>query len=266
MVDVRCLLTNDDGVRAPGIQAVFGALCDEHDVVMVAPQTQRSAASQSFTFGRSYTVQKVNDNCYQCSGSPTDCVMFGLSELGPFDVVISGMNQGANVAWDIWYSGTVGAAFEAARRQVPAIALSLNVLPDDPEDSTSHQYEAACQQFARYVRQSLVEVIRPGMLLNLNFPNSKTMAEKAPQVAVPGSYPFNLQMLVRDGNAQAGEWKIHIEHHERNVERALDQPDSDGALVHLGPTMTLLRAQWQLYHESDQECLKGWIRQSENLL
>lgn len=263
---MRFLLTNDDGVRAPGIQSVFKALCEDHDLVIVAPREQRSAASQSFTFGASYTVQKVGESVYQCSGSPTDCVMFGIAELGPFDAVVSGMNQGANVAWDIWYSGTVGAAFEAARRQVPAIALSLNVLPDDPMNASSHQYIAACQQFARYVRHSLVEVIKPGMLVNLNFPNSKTLMERTPQVAMLGTYPFNRQVLVRDANAQREEWNAHIEHHERNVEGALTQPESDGALLRFGPTMTLLGAQWHVCQESEQRHLKEWLLHGGGLL
>jgi 5'-nucleotidase len=257
---MNILVTNDDGIHAPGIRALVQVLSRNHTVVIVAPQAQRSAASQSFTFGHSYTVQELDPTHYQCSGLPVDCVMFALEELGPFDLVLSGINHGANIGWDIWYSGTVGAALEAARRKVPAMALSLDVLPDSPTEGGALPYKSAAQQVSHYLDWSVIEVIYPGTVLNVNFPGSETLIARIPAVARPGDYPFNRQILVRQPRfPDTREWLVHVEHRPHHVDHTLDAPESDGSLLREGPTMTLLQAPWPVYRESAQKPLAQWL-------
>lgn len=261
---MKLLVTNDDGVAAPGINALCQALSSNpgsYNVTVVAPSTQRSAASQSFTFGTNYIVEQVDDQRYHCTGTPTDCVMFGLAELGPFDAVLSGINQGANVAWDIWYSGTVGAAFEASRHRVPAFALSLNVLPDTANLAMDYCYDAAAQQLRHYLSLNLLEVVVPGTVVNINFPNSRTLISKTPRLARPGSYSYNQQLLIRERQGQSSRWHVHIEHRERSADRAMAEPESDGALVYTGPTIEVLRADLYRPPYEEERRLRQWIEQ-----
>ncbi len=262
---MKLLLTNDDGIIAPGIQALYHALSDDlhtpYDVTVVAPSSQRSAAGQSFTFGKSYTVAQIDQRHYRCTGTPTDCVMFGLTELGPFDAVLSGINQGANVGWDIWYSGTLGAAFEASRRQIPALALSLNVSPDMINTTTDSCYDAVAEQLRRYLSLNFLEVVRAGAVANLNFPNSRSFVGNRPRLTRPGAYAFNRQLLIRDKREQSSEWEVHIEHRERNIDRAMEEPDSDGALIYSGPTIGLLHLDWYYFPYEEERRLKQWVDQ-----
>lgn len=255
---MKLLLTNDDGVMAPGIGALYQALQLDHTVTIVAPHRQRSAASHGFTFGSEYTVEQIEDQVFQCSGSPTDCVMFGLEELGPFDGVISGMNHGANVAWDTWYSGTVGAACEAARRLVPAIAVSLDVLPDSIVPTVDYCYDAAAATLVDYVRQGVLSCAVPGTVLNINFPNSRSLLSKHPQYAVPGSYYYNHQTLVRTVDGP-GKWHVHVEHHEKGVKSSVVTMDTDAVLMQEGPILSLLYMRWPTVPMVQKQAIEGWL-------
>ncbi len=257
---VRILLTNDDGVDAPGVQAVYQALKGRYQVVLVAPEAARSGASQGFTFGRPYWVSQRADDVYACSGSPVDCVIFGLAELGPFDLVVSGMNHGANVAWDMWYSGTIGAGWEAARRGVRTVTLSLNVLPDAYDPHLTYHYAQAAETFAAYGRQGFLDTLEPGTVVNVNFPNDPLKLSAPPQLAVPGHYPFNRQTLICDpiGN---GRWAVRVEHRSQNLLRSAQEPQSDGALVQKAPAITVLSTDWYQKPVEQYARLEQWIGQ-----
>ncbi|MCE5234538.1 MAG: 5'/3'-nucleotidase SurE [Clostridiaceae bacterium] len=129
---MRILLSNDDGLFSPGIRALAEFFCAEHEVCMAAPDTERSGASHSFTFSSPLRMNEVrldgleNVPAYAISGTPVDCVKIGLATLGAMpDLVISGINIGANLGTDTFYSGTVSAAMEAALLGIPAIAVSV---------------------------------------------------------------------------------------------------------------------------------------------
>lgn len=123
----RILVTNDDGYRAEGIQVLAEALEHEGEVWVVAPDSEQSAVSHALTLERPLRVRQVGERRYVVDGTPTDCVTLGISSLmggSPPDVVVSGINRGANMGVDVHYSGTVSAAFEGVILGAPAIAVS----------------------------------------------------------------------------------------------------------------------------------------------
>lgn len=191
---MKVLLTNDDGILAPGLKAVFNALKKRgHKVQVVAPIRQQSGTAHSVTVFSPLLVEKVTEGDLTGTGvygTPADCVKLGLGPLSIFkpDVVISGINQGPNAGPDIHYSGTVGAAAEAAQASVPAIALSrLNFeIGDDLEEIANHAIELAEKlNWAETGKNSL---------LNINYPrepfNSKMEIKVCPQSLVnwPNEY------------------------------------------------------------------------------
>ncbi len=121
------LVTNDDGIRAPGLQAAFEAGRTLGRAVIIAPEHDNSAASHSLTMSRPLYVRQVDESSYAINGTPTDCVTIGIGKILPKkpDLVISGINPGPNLGDDVSYSGTVSAAIEATMLGIPSIAVSL---------------------------------------------------------------------------------------------------------------------------------------------
>ncbi|MEM7221721.1 MAG: 5'/3'-nucleotidase SurE [Pseudomonadota bacterium] len=128
--NARILVTNDDGIHAPGLKAcVRIARQLSKDVWVVAPESEQSATSHSLTVRRPLRLRKIGHRRYTVDGTPTDCVVIALRKLlaeRPADLVLSGVNHGANMGEDVTYSGTVAAAMEGALLGVPSIALSQN--------------------------------------------------------------------------------------------------------------------------------------------
>jgi 5'-nucleotidase len=121
------LLSNDDGVSAPGIAAAREVLREVGDVIVAAPDRERSASSHSISLDRPLRVDEIEAGVFAIDGTPVDCVYLALLHLVPRRpaLVVSGINNGYNLGSDVFYSGTVAAAVEAALRSVPAIAVSL---------------------------------------------------------------------------------------------------------------------------------------------
>lgn len=133
---MRILLVNDDGYKADGINVLRERLLqDGHEVFVMAPSSNRSGASQSINILSAVEVRKISDEIYSCSGSPADCVMTVLkSDIFPRpDIVLSGINHGANIGLDILYSGTCGAARQAVLEGIPSAALSVMIMKDAGE-------------------------------------------------------------------------------------------------------------------------------------
>ena len=124
---MRILVSNDDGYFAPGIAALAEALGTIGEVTVVAPERDRSGASNSLTLDRPLSLRRTSNGCYHVNGTPTDCVhlaVTGMLDHLP-DMVVSGVNHGANMGDDTVYSGTVAAATEGFLLGVPSIAVSL---------------------------------------------------------------------------------------------------------------------------------------------
>lgn len=162
------LVTNDDGVRSPGIRALAEALHDLGRVVVIAPDRNRSAVGHALTLEHPLRAEELKTDVFAVDGTPTDCVnlgVHGLIQATP-DLVVSGINLGSNVGDDITYSGTVCAAMEASLMGLPAIAVSL----DTRQFKTEELLGAA-----RFSRKLAMKVLQSGLptdtFLNVNIPS-----------------------------------------------------------------------------------------------
>lgn len=164
---MRILLVNDDGIFAPGIRSLQAAFkAAGHEVIMVAPDSERSAASHSITLRKDIVARQIAENEWAISGTPVDCVVIALQRIikEKVDIVISGINAGQNMGEDVLYSGTVGAAVEASMFGYKAIALSINAYKDQ-------LYDSATRWFMQMVEDGIFELAEPKEVLNINFPN-----------------------------------------------------------------------------------------------
>lgn len=168
---MRILLTNDDGVFAPGLRALREGLLRLGEVTVVAPASEQSAVGHSITLMNPLLVREVHEEgeCigYAVEGKPADCVKLGLVELVKAwrpDLVVSGINAGSNAGINVLYSGTVAAAIEAAFYNMTSIAVSLT----NPEDI---HYPMAAEVACRVIRQILDHRPAAGELFNINLPD-----------------------------------------------------------------------------------------------
>ena len=166
---MRVLLTNDDGIHAAGLLALHRELHGDHKVYVVAPETEMSAVGHAITLTSPLRVQKVNKNGtffgFAVSGTPADCVKIAVQELltEPPDVILSGINLGANVGVNVLYSGTVSAATEGAFMGIKSVAISLNT-----RENPDFRFAA---RFSREVIRFLLENgLKGGTALNVNIP------------------------------------------------------------------------------------------------
>ncbi|MDA3921446.1 MAG: 5'/3'-nucleotidase SurE [Salinisphaera sp.] len=164
---MRLLLSNDDGCHAPGLNALRQAMsqiCD--DIVTVAPDRNRSGASNSLTLERPLRIRQAEPNLYCVDGTPTDCVHLATTGLLDVeaDMVVSGINAGANLGDDVLYSGTVAAATEGRSLGLPAIAISL-------VGEACQHYDTAARVAVQVVRLLLANPLPPDTILNVNVPD-----------------------------------------------------------------------------------------------
>ncbi len=166
---MRILLTNDDGIYAKGLSSLYEELSQEADCLIVAPEIEQSAVGHAITIFRPLMVRRATKNNnflgYAVCGTPADCVKIGIKELveKPVDLVVSGINRGANAGINVLYSGTVSAATEAAIMGVPSLAISL-----DTHKEADFTYAA---KFARkMVRLITNNPIINSSAINVNIP------------------------------------------------------------------------------------------------
>lgn len=164
---MRILLTNDDGYHSDGIMAAVAALNKSHEVVIVAPDREQSASSHSLTLNRPLRLHKIDKHYYATDGTPTDCVMLAIHMLFKKqrpDMIISGINHGANMGDDVTYSGTVAAAIEGSILRIPSMAVSMaNYEPGTP-------MTRAARFLARLVGAVASMDLDPTTFLNVNLP------------------------------------------------------------------------------------------------
>jgi 5'-nucleotidase len=161
------LISNDDGIEARGIQVLAGRMREIGRVTIVAPDQNRSGASNSLTLDSPVRVREMGGNEYRVTGTPSDCVhiaLTGLLEKDP-DIVISGINSGANLGDDVIYSGTVAAAMEGRFLGLPAIAVSL-VFEERPQ-----HYRTAAEAVALLVQRLRMDPLPADTILNMNVPD-----------------------------------------------------------------------------------------------
>ena len=163
---MRILISNDDGVSAPGIIVLANELSRIADIHVMAPDRNRSGASNSLTLSRPLRVKQLDNDYYSVEGTPTDCVHLALTGFlaDTMDVVVSGINDGANLGDDILYSGTVAAAMEGRYLGLPAIAVSM------VGDNIQH-YETAATIVRRLLLQLDTYPVPRQTILNVNVPD-----------------------------------------------------------------------------------------------
>ncbi|KMO30938.1 stationary phase survival protein SurE [Methylobacterium variabile] len=184
---MRILVTNDDGIHAPGLRCleeIARELSD--DVWIVAPETDQSGVSHSLSLNDPLRLRQAGEKRYAVKGTPSDCIIMGirhiLKEHGP-DLVLSGVNRGQNVAEDVTYSGTVAGAMEATILGVKAIALSQAY---GAGGRANVKWQTAAKHGAPVIRRILEIGIEPGILVNVNFPDCEPEAVRGVAVAAQG--------------------------------------------------------------------------------
>jgi 5'-nucleotidase len=249
---MRVLLTNDDGIFSKGIEALYLALQEQHEVMVVAPETEQSAVGHAITMMDPLRVKEVNRNGsffgYALSGTPADCVKLAITELmqpAP-DVVVSGINMGANVGVNVIYSGTVSAATEGTVLGVPSLAVSI-------ESFTTTDFAAATDFIVMLLGLVEKHGLPPGVLLNVNVP-------ALPRDAVRGV------RVTRQGDAR------FLDHYDRRVDprdhiyywlcgstqSPGEAPDTDaGALAANFISVTPIH--YDLTHYAMLDVLKKWL-------
>jgi 5'-nucleotidase len=228
---MRILLTNDDGIYAPGLtvlETIARTLSD--DIWIVAPHEEQSGAGHSLTLSRPVRLRKHEDRRFSVSGTPTDAVMMALGVVeGGFkpDLILSGVNRGANLAEDVTYSGTVSAAMEGTLAGYRSIALSQVYAREGMGDTVP--FAAAETWGARVLRPLLDVPMPPRTLININFPALAPDAVKGVKVVEQGFHDYGRARIVKgtDPRGYPYYWfglghVAHVPGHDTDLE-AIDQ-------------------------------------------
>jgi 5'-nucleotidase len=184
---MRILITNDDGIEAPGLdvlQKIAGGLSD--DVWVVAPETDQSGAAHSLTLHEPLRLRKLSERVYAVKGTPTDCVIMAVRHVLKGEepaLVLSGVNRGANLADDVTYSGTIAGAIEGTMLGIPSIALSLAVNYEDPKKI---QWQTPMELGAGLIRKLMDAGWPRDVLINVNFPDMEPSKVQGIQVTKQG--------------------------------------------------------------------------------
>jgi 5'-nucleotidase len=206
---MRILVTNDDGIHAPGLavlEDIAATLSD--DVWVVAPETDQSGVSHSLSLNDPLRLREIGPKRFAVKGTPTDCVIMGVRHVlsaGRPDLVLSGVNRGQNVAEDVTYSGTIAGAMEGTILGIPAIALSQAYGPDTR--ITPH-WDCARTLAPDLIRRIVAAGIGRGTLVNINFPDCPPGEVRGVGVASQGRRDMDLLHVDRrhDGRGNPYYW------------------------------------------------------------
>ena len=230
---MKLLLTNDDGIFAPGLRAFYRGLIPWADVTVVAPMGCRSGTSHSITYTEPVTCHQVTVEDeftgYGVLGSPADCVKLACMQLAddPFDLVVSGINHGANVGLNILYSGTVAAALEGAIMGLPAVALSL-------ASGETMDFNRAAELGIPLLKACLP--MQPGEVVNINVPRLAPGNPLGIRVTEQSTSGFHEYYHARKDGHHQTVYQLGADHHRQ------ENPPKDTSLVSEGYiTITPLR-------------------------
>lgn len=169
------LVTNDDGITAPGIRALIDVMREIGDILVVAPDSPQSGTGHAITINNTLYLNKISTpdasfDEYSCSGTPVDCVKFAVNEIikGKPDLCVSGVNHGSNSSINVIYSGTMSAAVEAGIEGIPSIGFSLQ------DYDWNADFEVVKPYLRSIAKQVLENGLPEGVILNVNFPKRKT--------------------------------------------------------------------------------------------
>lgn len=216
---MKILISNDDGVHAPGIHALAEEFSD-YEVYIVAPERERSTTGHSLTLHKPLRLHKYGPRIYSVSGGPADCIYVALNEVlkgKKPDLVLSGINRGANLGQDVFYSGTVSAAREAANMGIPSMSISLD-LSYEGKEKTAH-YEVAAVAARKVLEKALphfrgsdraknkMQGWPKSTLLNVNVPNLPWKKIKGIRASTQGTRIYGSNLVKRkDGRGKDYFW------------------------------------------------------------
>jgi 5'-nucleotidase len=206
---MRILVTNDDGIHAPGLKLLETiARHFTEDVVVVAPEIDQSGVAHSLSLNNPLRLREVTPRHFAVQGTPTDCVIMGVRKLfadARPDLILSGVNGGQNVAEDVTYSGTIAAAMEGALIGIPSIALSQAYGGAGREQI---EWECAATLGPKVVERVLAAGIPDGVLINVNFPACRAAEAKGLAITRQGRRDTELMRIEerRDGRAIPYYW------------------------------------------------------------
>ena len=254
------LVTNDDGVHSPGIMALVRAVKELGDAYIVAPDRERSAAGHSLTLHRPLKAEEIRGNVFSINGTPTDCVTLGINKLLPQkpDLVVSGINRGANLGDDITYSGTVAAAIEGTIFGIPSIAFSLI--------TDKHYHFETGSFFALKIAEYVLNQSLPyDTLLNVNIPNIRREDIKGIKLTRQGRriYENSIQEMLNPWGEKhfwIGGGKIYWEHGEDTDMEAVQENFVSISPIHLDLTnfsaLKFMRETWKISEMMDAKMLE----------
>lgn len=193
---MRILVTNDDGINAEGIE-VLTEIAKEisDDVWVVAPETEQSGSGHSLTMHLPLRIRKIDDKKFAVSGTPTDAVLLAVKEIvknNKIDLVLSGINRGANLAEDVTYSGTIAAAMEATLLEIPAFALSQSF-----EDGGEINWQPAKELAPDLIKKLYKIGVAKRCLININFPDFPVEQVKGIKVTPQGDRKIGERLVKR---------------------------------------------------------------------
>jgi len=189
----RILVTNDDGINAPGLQVLERvARMLSRDVWVVAPEVEQSGAGHSLTLRRPLQVRRLSSRRFAVDGTPTDCVLLAVNHIvrpRPPRLVLSGVNRGANLGEDVTYSGTIAAAMEATLLRIPAIALS------QIRDGATVHWQTAEHHAPDVIRRLMRVEWPPDTMISVNFPNVLAPAVTGVRLARQGRRAAGIEVV-----------------------------------------------------------------------
>ncbi len=245
MTNKRILVTNDDGILAPGLKALEAALREVAEVTVAAPDREMSATSQSISLHTPLRVHRYDDHHFAVSGTPADTVILALYHLLPHkpDLVVSGINPGGNLGENVIYSGTVAAAMEAVLHGVPAFAISL-------ASRKQKDFSAAAAYAARLAAKVLEEGLPAGVMLNVNVPRGEVRGVRITSQSQKVSQ--NLVIEQHDPRGRPYYWL------DETVELADVEPSSDYAAI-VAQEISVSPLQVDRTHYPSLNHLSAWL-------
>jgi 5'-nucleotidase len=241
----RILITNDDGIDAPGIMALERSLAPLGEVTVIAPEREMSATSQSISLHTPLRIHRIDDRHYAVGGTPADSVILALYKILPQrpDLVVSGINPGGNMGENVLYSGTVGGANEAAVHGVPSFAISLASRKD-------LNFSFAAAFAAQLAAKILEEGLKPGVCLNVNVPHGGVRGVRVTRQSQKISQ--NLVMEQKDPRGRSHFWL------DETVPFDAVEPDSDYGAI-LAHEVSVTPLQVDRTHRPSLNHLSRWL-------
>ena len=242
---MKILLTNDDGYDAPGLEVLFDTLKDFAELCVVAPEENNSGAGCSITTNKPMYVTEQKNGFFSVSGRPADCVYLGINELAPWkpDIVISGINLGANMGEDLLYSGTVGAALEARGLDYPSIAISAAAFHQPgSENFMEPNYQTSADVILDLLQNYELGSIDPSLVLNINTPNVEFSKDLGYVITSVGTWGArNPPSVERDLKGNQTYWTTHRDIFPENIKNSdiATLQDSKVSISPINPSFTL---------------------------